>query len=359
MLDFSEVANKAFQLLKKYPLCDRCLGRCFARLSFGHTNEERGKAIKLYLLMQMDYLIKEHKIQDLGEIREVLLNMGGLASTLYSTYFNEQFQKRDCYICGCKLEELEKDFLSKAEKILEEKKYKTFILGVTSPQYLKDLEEQFVIENGLTYYESIKNELKREVGKKLVEKGYKPDFETPEVELVYDWEYQTVIENKKTYKYLVFYNRLLRGIPISEWYAREGKSLEKSLGLGLHAPYTEPSEVRILEEYPLIVEGEGVRDVEGYKFKVYGKVLGKELDTIYTIKPVTRTYRVTIFDQEGCVKFKEFECVEVFKGVLDLFITVKDFKELKEKIDGLEILGIDLISTSGKSSLLYTTYVRE
>ncbi|MEM4139481.1 MAG: pseudouridylate synthase, partial [Sulfolobaceae archaeon] len=49
MRDFlkdSRVLNKALELLSKYPLCDSCLGRCFARLGYGLENKERGKAIK-------------------------------------------------------------------------------------------------------------------------------------------------------------------------------------------------------------------------------------------------------------------------------------------------------------------------
>jgi len=354
-----EILNKAFTLLSKYPLCNSCLGRCFARLSYGHSNNERGKAMKLALLMEIDKMIKDHEIQDLTELKEVFFNIGELASPLFSLYYNEGFQKRSCYICGDKIEEIKDKFERNALQILKEKGYKTFVLGVNLPTYLKRLEEDFIVSNDLTYYESIKNEIKRDVGKRIAEKGFTPAFEDAEVELIYDIEYDAVLEVKKSYKTLVFYNRLSRNVPISSWYAKDGISLESSLtNTKLYVPFSEPSEYRILEEYPLIVKGE-VKDVAGYYFKPYGKVQGRELSTIFTLKPTNRTYRITVYSEkpvEGGMN--------IYQGVYDLFLTVKEPEELKAKINELEnrgmvILGIDLVTTSGKVNTLYTILYKD
>ena len=353
-----EILSKAFSLLSKYPLCDSCLGRCFARLSYGHTNEERGRAIKLSLLMELDRMIKDHEISDLESLKEVLFNMGEISRPLYSLYFNGEFQKRDCYLCGNKLEEIKKKFEEKALAILKEKGYKTFVLGVNLPTFMKKLEEEFIVNNELTYYESIKNEIKREVGKRISEKGFIPNFEEAEVELIYDLEYDTVIERKKSYKVLVFYNRLSRGVPISQWYAKEGKSLEGSLpNTKLYVPLSEPSEYRVFEEYPLIVEGE-VKDTVGYYFKTYGKVRGRELSTIFTLRPNSKTYRITVYSEEE-IK----DGIKVYDKIYDLFIAVKSTEELKGKLKelesmGLKVLSVDLIKTSGKVNTLYSIYIK-
>ncbi|BCU71148.1 pseudouridylate synthase [Stygiolobus caldivivus] len=354
-----EILNKAIGLLSKYPLCDSCLGRCFARLSYGHSNEERGKAIKLAALMELDRMIKEHEVNNLEELKEIFYNIGEEASPLFSLYFSGEFQKRECYICGNRIKEIKEKFEKKALNILREKGYKTFVLGVNLPRYLKRLEEEFIVNNDLVYYESIKNEIKRDVGKRISEKGFTPAFEEAEVELVYDFEYDTVIEVKKTYKTLVFYNRLSRGIPISRWYAKDGKSLEGFLANSkLYVPFSEPSEYRVLEEYPLIIEGE-VKDIAGYYFKSYGKVQGRELSTIFTLKPSNKTYRITIYSN-----LEISEAIKIYEGVYDLFITVRNAEELKAKIaelenKGVKIIGIDLVTTSGKVNTLYSIYIKD
>ncbi|MBP1358009.1 MAG: pseudouridylate synthase, partial [Sulfolobus sp.] len=182
----NEVLNKALELLKKYPLCDSCLGRCFAKLGSGLSNEERGKAIKITLLLQLDYIIKEHKINDLNELKELLFNIGEEAKGTFSLYFNEEFQRRDCYLCGGQLEEWKNDFYSKSLDLIKLQGIKSFILGVKLSETLKAIEHNFIEENGLMYYESVKNEVKREVGKKLATAGFPPNMENPDVEILYD-----------------------------------------------------------------------------------------------------------------------------------------------------------------------------
>jgi len=46
-----EVLDKAVKILSAHPLCDYCLGRQFSTLVYGAGNDEKGKAIKLSLIM--------------------------------------------------------------------------------------------------------------------------------------------------------------------------------------------------------------------------------------------------------------------------------------------------------------------
>lgn len=350
----TQILNKAFKLLNKYPLCDSCLGRCFARLSLGHSNEERGKAIKILLLMEMDRSIKEHEIEDISSIKEILFNMGEIAISFFHNYFSDEFQSRSCYICGNRINEYKEKLEKKALEKLNGKR--TFVLGVKLPDELKNREERFMIENQLFYYESIKNELKREVGKRISKYGFLPDFENPEVELVYDIEYDTVIEFTKSSKYLVFYNRLSRGIPISSWMSKSGVSLEALLGTQAIAPYSESVDFRILDEYPLIVEDINQREfnIKGFHMLVASKVVGKELSTIFTIKPNKRLFRVTVYS-ESEIK----EGVKIYENLYDIYVEAKDFKELLSKLSGLSVISIDLVSTTGKGELLADTYIKK
>ena len=349
----TQILNKAFDLLKKYPLCDNCLGRCFARLSLGHTNEERGKAIKLLLLMEMDRLIKEHEIEDISQLKEFFYNIGQYAITLYQNYFNDSFQNRSCYICNNKINEYKEKFEKKALEKLE--KGKTFVLGVKLSEELKKKEERFIIENQLFYYESIKNEIKREVGKNLSKMGFTPDFDNPQVEIVYDVEDDTVIKFSRTTKYLAFYNRLARGIPISSWVSKTGDSLENILGSKIIAPYSEFVEFRIIDDYPLVIENASEKElhVRDFHILVASKVSGKELSTIYTIRPTKRLYRVTVYSEQE-IK----DGIRIYGNLYDIFLEAKDFKELLSKLNGLTVISVDVIFTYGKGELLADTYIK-
>ncbi|MEM4329366.1 MAG: hypothetical protein QXI50_06895, partial [Candidatus Caldarchaeum sp.] len=48
----TSIAQLAVELLKSGALCDYCLGRQFARLGYGLSNRERGRALKVALLME-------------------------------------------------------------------------------------------------------------------------------------------------------------------------------------------------------------------------------------------------------------------------------------------------------------------
>ena len=45
------IMEKALRMLERCPLCDHCLGRQFALLGYGLENDERGRSVKLALMM--------------------------------------------------------------------------------------------------------------------------------------------------------------------------------------------------------------------------------------------------------------------------------------------------------------------
>jgi tRNA U54 and U55 pseudouridine synthase Pus10 len=347
-LESSEVLNKALNLLKNYPLCDNCLGRCFARLGYGLDNKERGKAIKISLILEIDKRIKEHKIQDLLQIKEVLFNMNEVAKPFFRLYFREEeFQNRPCYICNNELDEIKKDFMNKAMEELNKLSKPTFVLGVRLSESIRIREEEFSSKNNLIDYETIKNEIKREVGKELAKLGFSVDIDNPEVELIYDLDSRSVISRKKIKKILYIYNRLSRNIPISSWYSKQGKSLESLLGKQIIVPFSELSEVRIIDDYYLIIEDYEVDEkvIEGYYLKKVGKIIGKEVSVLMNSKPSKRIYRVLIYSTKE-IK----DAIKLYDNLYDLHISVSSTDELKEKLKSIEgeILAIDLIDSEGK-----------
>ncbi|MCI2414873.1 MAG: pseudouridylate synthase [Candidatus Aramenus sp.] len=340
--DSSEILNKARELLSKYPLCDSCLGRCFARLGQNLTNAQRGFALKVSLLLQVDQEVKEHKVENLELVKELFFNIGTIAQGTFKNYFSEEFQKRSCYLCGDVIEELLDDFERKAIEVLKDRP--KYVLGVRLSDDLRRRETAFSVDNGLIYYESLKNELKREVGKRLSAKGFPPEMDNPEVEVIYDVGTRSVYTLSKVRKSLYVYNRLSRGVPISSWYGK-GTSLEDELKKAMVVPFSEPSEVRVLDPYPLVVKEETREEIRavGYYIKKVGEVSGRELGLIAQSLPQKRVYRVTVYTEEEVGQ-------EVYDGIRDLIIEARNFDELKEKLKEVkgEVLTVDLIDSEGK-----------
>jgi tRNA pseudouridine synthase 10 len=67
-LDTIEIVSA---LLKEYALCDSCLGRQFAMLGHGLTNEERGRVLKLACIIEGNRLTNEEDERG----KEVLLSV--------------------------------------------------------------------------------------------------------------------------------------------------------------------------------------------------------------------------------------------------------------------------------------------
>ncbi len=175
------VLDAALRVLLRYPLCDRCLGRLFARLGRGLDNAERGRAVKTLLAMLLDEL----RLSD--EELETLVANGGLpqpaapgsgASTL-----------APCYICGSKLEEVISELGGKAVKLLEEVRSEvgSFLVGVRAGSEYEKREQEVIGALGLDTWESIRREVKRLVGKRVAgELSIAPSFSSPDVLVVVD-----------------------------------------------------------------------------------------------------------------------------------------------------------------------------
>ncbi len=184
----NNIISKARKVLTKYPLCDHCLGRLFAKLGLDLRNDERGKAIKTLLQMILHQELREEKINK-EELRKYALNAGDPITRLYQKIFEEKITSLTCYICNNKLsQEYFEELAEKIASLLNEYNAYTFILGVSVPQelVLREIEVSGII--GLETSESIKNEIKREVGKIIKYKyGFEPDFTYPDVTAIIDY----------------------------------------------------------------------------------------------------------------------------------------------------------------------------
>ncbi|ACP35346.1 conserved hypothetical protein [Sulfolobus islandicus Y.G.57.14] len=358
----NKIIEKAIQILSKYPLCNSCLGRCFARLGYGLENKERGKAIKISLMMFLDEKIKDHKIVDLISIKSIMENLGPIAEKWYKLYLSSEFHTYPCYLCQNKIDEIKQDFFEKAFKLLSGLGTKSYVLGVELDEDTKKKENEIIKEFALIYYESIKHEIKREVGKMLAERGYPPNMESPEVEIVYRISDRQVFIISKNIRTLYVYNRLNRNLPISSWFSKKGnEGLDSLLQKKIIFAFSEPTSIRVLAEYPIVIENEERDKIEigGYNISKVMTIGKRELQAISSAKPSMRRYRVTVYSTSSLS-----EAARVYGNIYDLFIDVKSFSELKEKLSKLQsqyeiiILSIDLIDVKGRIKDIVGTYLK-
>lgn len=265
-----EVLDKAARILSAHPLCDYCLGRQFSTLVYGAGNDEKGRAIKLILVM-LSFL----QGRDSEEAHSLL---GALASTGFKPAIKalqalgeEAPKPRPCYICGGALSKVR--FGELVEKIVEELReyeFRNLVVGARVPAELREREDElrasFRIETG----EDIKEDITRSIGSMLQRRlNVSVEYQNPEIVVLVDvfsggYEIQV---NPLFIK--GFYRKLRKNIPQTPWYCRYcwGRGCEKCGFTGREYPESiselvgEPA-LRIFEALSYKFHGAGREDVD-------------------------------------------------------------------------------------------------
>lgn len=178
-----EIAKK---MLKKYPLCDHCLGRQFALLIHGLDNKTRGESIKIALALEAHRLLLRNKREGIKYLK--MLACEGFyeqaTKTLESLGIEVNYAEKRCYICENVFKDLD-EFTKKTVETLSKYEFTTFLTGIKIPSMIEDKEDSLRAEFGIIWGESIKNEFSREIGKntaKLMDKQV--DYKKPDVVIV-------------------------------------------------------------------------------------------------------------------------------------------------------------------------------
>lgn len=201
-MDISKTAEEALER----NLCDHCLGRLFAQLGHGVTNEERGKSLRIaYAMFGTD---EERK-----EVPE---------------------ETEECELCGDLFDEVDK-FAEIIVEELEEFEFNDFLIGSRIDPEIEENEEKIWTDLDLTTAEPIKAEVNREVGK-IVQKeiGKEVNLEDPDIKGILDTRFDSVeIEISPLFVY-GRYKKFDRGIPQTRWICKRcrGKGCEKCGGTG-------------------------------------------------------------------------------------------------------------------------------
>jgi len=174
-------------------LCDHCLGRRFARIGES-TNEERGAAVR-------------RAMEGLGEARQ---------------------PAPVCPICENIFKELDAMAAASVGKI-GQMEYSSFLVGS------REEREVFELEEKLGYPEHLKNEVNRELGKRLEAlTGKTVDFERPDLTVLVDTRLGGLeLQVAPLYIY-GRYRKLERGIPQTRWPCRacRGRGCKRCGGTG-------------------------------------------------------------------------------------------------------------------------------
>ncbi len=264
--------DKALDLVSSVPLCSRCLGRMFALLGRGMSNEERGRAVKTLLVMELHRRIREGDQEALEQFRRLAPRLLPASATLYQELFGSEPPPGErCYICGGSLSPGIEEAGSRAAELLRRLDVTGFLVAARVPPELREREDELKRLHGLAYAESIAAEVRREVSKRIqAATGLAPDFESPDVVVEVDlssWSVRTVLMP------VLIRGRYLkptRRISQSIWVTRRGErrypfSVEDALAwlaepmeandVILHAAGREDADVRMLGEgRPFIVE---------------------------------------------------------------------------------------------------------
>lgn len=187
--------EKAGRILRKYPLCDSCLGRQFTLAHPGMANEEIGREIRGSL-----------RIPD-----------------------SEPTPASECHLCSevrARLNELEELVPLR----LKEVDFRTFLVGLSVPDGVVWKEDELRMRYSLVDSESIRREFSREVGQRLKEKlSREMDYERPDLTLIFDLREGGRIDIQIN-PVFVFgrYRKLERGISQTDRYcpACQGKGCE-------------------------------------------------------------------------------------------------------------------------------------
>jgi tRNA pseudouridine synthase 10 len=191
-----ETAGRALER----PLCNHCLGRLFASLSRGLSNDQRGALVRSSV---------PQAPQAPADISE-------------------------CYVCRGLFSEVDK-FADLCVKTSQEYEFSTFLVGTKIDAELIEREEALWAEISAKDMESIKSEMNREIGKRLESRLQKTvDFANPEMVFLIDTRFDRIVLDVAPLFVYGRYRKFSRELPQTRWICREcrGKGCPRCGGKG-------------------------------------------------------------------------------------------------------------------------------
>ncbi|WP_411964554.1 tRNA pseudouridine(54/55) synthase Pus10 [Haloferax sp. YSMS24] len=186
------ILEDARELEASGPVCDACLGRAFADRSFGLTNAERGKSLRVAAALDAD-----------------------------EPY--EPVETEACWVCEGECARFD-EWAERCAASIEDVEVETYQVGTRAPPLVE--ENEMLLREGAGLPddagELFKSEFNREVGKRVGRlTGTEVDFTRPDVQFLLDIEADTVERQLNSAFVYGRYRKLERDIPQTEWPCRE------------------------------------------------------------------------------------------------------------------------------------------
>ena len=238
------VLETARKMLVQHPLCDRCLGRQFAWLGTGTTNEDRGHSIKLTLCMIADNQLKSGD-KDSGEHTLAIRAGNGMfapARTIVTKNSIEYMVSDSCHLCfidGHSIFDRIPIIAERMVGIADQVEFETFLAGSVPSPFLVERQDEISATHSTLHSETLKSHFNRLMGIQLHELLGKPvDFEKPDVVFIYDMDQDEVGLQVNPVFIYGRYKKLVRGVPQSRWDCKKckGRGCEECGGTGRRYP---------------------------------------------------------------------------------------------------------------------------
>ncbi|WP_436911328.1 tRNA pseudouridine(54/55) synthase Pus10 [Halosimplex marinum] len=186
-----DVLDLARRAVETGPLCDPCLGRLLAERSFGLTNRERGRSLRVAVALADDRPVADLEPDE------------------------------PCWVCeGESTEERVQEWAERAAYAVSDYDFETFQVGTRVPPLFEENDALLREDLGLDddAGEALKTELNREVGKRFGrETGAEVEFGRPDVQITLNLGDDTVDAQVNSAFVYGRYRKLERDIPQTKW----------------------------------------------------------------------------------------------------------------------------------------------
>ncbi|MCW3997771.1 MAG: tRNA pseudouridine(54/55) synthase Pus10 [Candidatus Bathyarchaeota archaeon] len=288
------ILENALEMLSKYPLCNHCLGRQFALLGYNLENKERGKAIKLVLVLQSSKIYSEKKSLGLKHLKVLVENGFSQESKQVLQHLEKNSLDENplkvCFLCDDKFQILEA-LIKKILESLSNYEFASFLVGIELPVEFEERNDEFKALFNVIYGESIRHEFARLIGKRIAELTNKtPEYKKPDIAIIIN-PFTIKVRLQVNPLFIAGrYNKLVRTIPQSKWFCSKcrGKGCKKCNGTG--KLYEESVEELISEPLLKLSDGEKTSFHASGREDIDARMLGNGRPFVVEIsKPKKRT----------------------------------------------------------------------
>ena len=209
-----DLLEKTQELLNAHPLCDHCIGRQFALLGYGLSDQKRGESLKLLLTMKNHQLALDGNKEGFSNLRILAANGSfEMAAKILRNMRKRPRKKGECHLC----QGLFKSVDVLVENALDELKayeYTTFLVGIELPTAVEEREDEFKAEFDVKHGEGMRNGFSRGIGKKISEMTQKTaDYKTPDIVVIVKPFTEKITLQANPLYIAGRYKKLTRGIP--------------------------------------------------------------------------------------------------------------------------------------------------